>query len=152
MPKRFDMSLAALSEYTIPRVPPESEWIDKGKLQSRKSEEENGGGKQKEPAGIPARRPPSRRLVRHVLKARVQAVKAVGEFFDQLGHEQKVRASEHLAKAHGGGVDGDKNGWRYAGEVIGYLKGKGAKIPTMGQKRSINGEWAALSNSEGEGY
>lgn len=170
MPKRFDISMAALSQYTIPRVPPESIWIDRAKSRSPKPDADpvqkpspsppTEPGVHNEPPAVvrPARRPPSRRLVRHVLKARVQAVKALAGFFDHLnqaGNKKKVKAAVHLAFANGGGVDpsgdgDDVNGWRYAGEVITFLKGKGAKIPTLGQKPS-NGEWAALS-SDGEGY
>jgi hypothetical protein len=49
--------------------------------------------------------------MRHVLRARVEAVKALAVFFDQLEHagEQtgtgkrlKIRASKHLAEVYGG--------------------------------------------------
>jgi len=105
-----------------------------------------------------ARRPPSRRLIRHVLKARVEAVNALASFFDQLereGGDKRVNSSLHLARLFGQVTDGENSektekGWRYSKEVVGFLRQRGAKIPTLGNG-VINGAWAALS-SEGEGY
>lgn len=96
-----------------------------------------------------------------MLRARAQAVRALGAFFEQLQRaetEKKVYASVHLAQAYGGGTiphtseEGteDVEGWRYAREVTKFLESRGAKIPMSGNGR-IEGEWAALS-SEGEGY
>lgn len=108
----------------------------------------------------PKRRPPTRRLMRHILRARVEAVKALAGFFDQLdraGPGKQVKASGHLARRFGsmttaegglGGADGapEVQGLRDAKEVIAFLKQRGAKIPMLSH---ANGEWAALS-SEGE--
>jgi len=108
--------------------------------------------------------------MRHVLRARAEAVRALAGFFEQLekaGSAKRVRASPHLARAYGGWVEeqvelepdvtvelAEKSvaaavvvGWRSAEEVVGFLRKKGAKFPTLG--RRIEGEWAALS-SEGE--
>lgn len=192
VPKRWDLSLNALSQYTTPRVPPENPWIDRPKkLATRLSGSDSdtsgrsssgsqerlqaprtgGGGSGSEPPvkAKPFRRPPSRRLVRHVLRARVEAVRALGAFFEQLsraGGDKKVYASVHLARAYGGGItthsndnNGDEEveegtedvveGWRYGREVTEFLRRRGALIP-MSENMVIEGEWAALS-SEGEG-
>lgn len=120
------------------------------------------------PVKARTRRPPSRRLVRHVLRSRVEAVNALAAFFDaisQAGSEKKVNASPHLARMYGGGVkasasvsgaDGSAQeeqagveGWRYAWEVVSFLKKRGAKIPTLGSG-PMEDDWAL--SSEGEGY
>ncbi|KAF8632302.1 hypothetical protein AX17_004882 [Amanita inopinata Kibby_2008] len=151
-PKRWDLSLAALSQYTTPPTPPENPWIDKQDM--------------KRPVGklnlsTPSnstklhlrRKPPSRRIVRHVLRARVDAVKALANFFDQLEraeHGRKVKASMHLARLYGGAREGPERseGWRYIREVIAFLKEKGAKIP-MSSQGHIEG-WRTLSSSGDE--
>lgn len=97
-----------------------------------------------------------------MLRTRVEAVKALASFFDQLERmkgSRQLKASPHLAKmygsfthasAHGTTAD-DVNlpveGWRDVHEVIRFLKERGAKIPSLG----LEDDWAALS-SEGEGY
>jgi hypothetical protein len=94
------------------------------------------------------RRPPSRRLVRHVLRARVEATNALAGFFDSLSRakwEKKVGASGHLGRAYGGVADG--RGWRHAGEVRGFLEKRGAAIPTLGQG-PMEDEWGASSEGE----
>lgn len=180
VPRRWDLSLNALSQYTTPRVPPENPWIDRPKklparLSGSDTDTPNASGssveqttsrdlwKGEEPRvkSRSVRRPPSRRLVRHVLRARVEAVRALASFFDQLeraGADKKVYASVHLARGYGGGTvvhedsEGgeDIEGWRYGGEVIEFLRSRGGRIP-MSEDIRIEGEWAALS-SEGEGY
>jgi len=95
--------------------------------------------------------------MRHVLRARVEAVKALAGFFDQLESAggvgvKKVYASPHLAKQYGEfmmvpGEDGPvAEGRRDVREVIDFLRKRGAKIPTLGHGER---EWAALS-SDGE--
>jgi hypothetical protein len=105
--------------------------------------------------------------MRHVLRARAEAVRALAGFFERLEREcaaakaagdiKKVRASAHLARTYGSWADGDvegkatadgmelvgvATGWRSAAEVLGFLRARGAKIPTL------EGEWAALSDEE----
>lgn len=113
--------------------------------------------------------------MRHVLRARVEAVKALAEFFEQLrmqsAHNRtrggmRVKASVHLARLYGGievaapkaeGEDAmlvseeqqDGEGWREASEVIAFLTKRGAKIPHLSHVQ-VEGEWAALS-SDAEG-
>lgn len=114
-----------------------------------------------------ARRPPSRRLVRHVLRARVEAINALASLFDQLeqaGGQKMIKSSPHLARAFGGSVipqkmteagnedggnsDGDE-GYRAVKEVVAFLRLKGANIPTL-RHGKFEGDWAAALSSEGE--
>ncbi|KAF9452363.1 glycerol-3-phosphate-acyltransferase [Macrolepiota fuliginosa MF-IS2] len=174
VPKKWDLSLHALSQYTTPRVPPENPWIDRPKkLPARlsgsdSSDAMNGRstsvgsqspdlrhGEEPPVMARPVRRPPSRRLVRHVLRARVEAIRALAAFFEQLeraGADKKVYASAHLAHAYGGIIEQrgeDVEGWRYGREVMEFVRKLGGVIPM--REKVVEGEWAALS-SEGEGY
>ncbi|KAJ6594540.1 hypothetical protein B0H19DRAFT_1095921 [Mycena capillaripes] len=179
-PKRWDLSLAALKPYTTPVFPKESEFITKPTPSAQASPKVPAVlpptlelGKHAEPPvqTRPKRRPPSRRIMRHVLRARVEAVKALAEFFEQLRMQSaqsrgrggmRVTASLHLARLYGGieapapKVEGEENaallgeeqageGWREASEVIAFLTKRGAKIPHM-KHMQIEGEWAALSS------
>ncbi|PPQ68204.1 hypothetical protein CVT25_015036 [Psilocybe cyanescens] len=170
-PRRWDLSMTALSQYTKPRIPPANQWIDKPATPTPNAPEEIPAAPgsptdfnlQTEPKAKtrPTRRPPSRRLVRHVLRSRVEAVNALAGFFDHLtrvGKDRKVNASPHLARMFGGDVvkpseSGADNalpeGWRYASEIVTFLKKRGAKVPSLGQGPLLD-EWAL--SSEGEGY
>lgn len=105
--------------------------------------------------------------MRHVLRARAEAVRALASFVDQLEKgpaEKCVNASAHLAWAYGGGVEDpsalesqqvesavvpprNSAGWRRVREVIAFLRKRGAKITAL--ERGIEADWAAL-NSDGE--
>ncbi|KAJ7933930.1 hypothetical protein B0H13DRAFT_1952564 [Mycena leptocephala] len=183
-PKRWDLSLTALAPYTTPVFPKESEFITKPtasalglpKLAPPILPPTPQLGPAEPPVQTrPKRRPPSRRIMRHVLRARVEAVKALAEFFEQLrmqsAHNRtrggmRVKASVHLARLYGGievaapkaeGEDAmlvseeqqDGEGWREASEVIAFLTKRGAKIPHLSHVQ-VEGEWAALS-SDAEG-
>ena len=59
----------------------------------------------------PYRRPPSRRIMRHVLRSRVEAVRALATFFEELellsfgsaeGVTEEIRSSLHLAQIQKG--------------------------------------------------
>jgi glycerol-3-phosphate O-acyltransferase/dihydroxyacetone phosphate acyltransferase len=185
-PKRWDLSNSALSQFTKPKTPPPSTWIDRKKPEEKppvKVEEDE------QPLTTPAeeitdfhlqpeppvkarsgRKPPSRRLVRHVLRSRVEAVNALAGFFDNIASNgsKKLKASAHLARIYGGHVDVAETrsrassgssaevtetkaeGWRSASEVVAFLKKRGAKIPSLMQGELLD-DWAAMS-SEGEGY
>jgi glycerol-3-phosphate O-acyltransferase/dihydroxyacetone phosphate acyltransferase len=147
-PKSWDLPLAALSQYTTPATPPENPWIQKTKQTIPTVEEPP-------VTSVRKRRPPTRRVIRHVLRARAEAAKSLATFFDQLdkGGETKVKASIHLARTYGWvdgtAAEGDNEplGWRHAKEVLFFLRKKGAKVASL--QRGIEGEWAAL-NSDGE--
>ncbi|EGO00424.1 hypothetical protein SERLA73DRAFT_181008 [Serpula lacrymans var. lacrymans S7.3] len=148
-PKRWEMPVNALSQYTTPQIPPENPWIDKKKSITAPSPD------QEPPAKVrPRRRPSSRRIMKHVLRARGEAVKALLSFLSQLESTpdtKRVKASLHLAKIYGwtDATDGSETpeGWRSAKEVTAFLRRKGAKIASL--QEHIEGDWAALS-SEGE--
>lgn len=192
-PKRFDLPLAALSQYTTPLTPPENPWVERAKEPAPSTDRpstptdgptnptanpkslsaHDGKPDPKEIAAaakesLRRHRAPTRRVIRHVLRARSDAARALAQFFAQLdrehGTQKWVRASLHLARVHGGRVEdipeqelaatGDgvagvkvtQRGSRSAREVITYLRGKGAKIATL--QRPIEGGWGALSSGE----
>jgi glycerol-3-phosphate O-acyltransferase / dihydroxyacetone phosphate acyltransferase len=152
-PKRWDMPVAALSQYTTPVIPPESAILQKYK----KTEAEPA------PSVVPAsdeskdrrnrrRKAPSRKIIRHVLRARAEAVKALVSFFAQLekgSEEPRVRSSIHLAELYGR----DQEGRRYAREVVQFLRHRGARIVGLENSINVEGEWLAnpvSSDWEGE--
>ncbi|KAJ6538790.1 hypothetical protein DFH09DRAFT_991549 [Mycena vulgaris] len=176
-PKRWELSLAALAPYMTPVFPKENEFISKPASSAPDSPKplapllppapELGHTEEPPVQARPKRRPPSRRIMRHVLRARVEAMKALAEFFEQLRLQSAqsrgrggmhVNASLHLARLYGGidvpalkvegadaGGEGEGQGWREASEVLAFLTKRGAKIPHM-RHVQIEGEWAALSS------
>ncbi|KAM5533716.1 hypothetical protein V8D89_012589, partial [Ganoderma adspersum] len=200
-PKRWDMSLSAVAQYTVPRVPPENPWIDrtKAKTKSRAATPSpapvpaptapsasastsasasaptlanatpgpsngTGSGSGSGSSGGKRRRPPSHRLIRHVLRARVEAAKALASLFARLDRApdgKRVCAAMHLARAFGGGVENasasepdgvaavpEPQGWRHAREVVAFLRAHGARFRAL--DAPVDGDWAALS-SDGDG-
>lgn len=162
MPKRWELSIAALQQYTTPLIPKESTFIDRPKAALKVLPSQT-----TEPpvSSSPRRRPPSRRIMRHLLRARVEAIRALASFFAQLekDNDKRVKASSHLARVYGGEIhhaevqesweevqpEFQPTGWRNAREVVGFLRKHGAKIPSLGH--DIEGEWAALaSDAEGD--
>jgi glycerol-3-phosphate O-acyltransferase / dihydroxyacetone phosphate acyltransferase len=161
-PKKWEYSLTALSQYTATPIPPANQWVTNKNGAS-------GNGVTSEPPVSPhpyrTRRPRSGRVMRHVLRARAEAVRSLASFITQLetGPETKrVRASVHLARVYGGiesptGTSDTTSGvvvapptvvgWRHAREVVSYLRAHGAKIATL--ERGIEVEWAA-QNSDGD--
>ncbi len=140
-PKKWDLSLSALSQYTTPQTPPENPWIDRPRTTSLST---SGlvEASTNDTRNHARRRPPSRRIMRHLLRARANAVKALASFFDQLEKDQtgkRVRTGTRLARLYGF-TDAESDGWRYVREVIGFLKARGARIPTG--EGNIKG-WAA---------
>ncbi|PIL36265.1 hypothetical protein GSI_01927 [Ganoderma sinense ZZ0214-1] len=184
-PKRWDLSLSAVAQYTVPRVPPENPWIDRTKAKSNAfslnlnlnlslhPREGHRGSEQRHRLwrwfclwkAPPA---PSRRLIRHVLRARVEAAKALASLFAQLERAPEgkhVCAAVHLAHAFGGGVDTPEAGFerespdgvaavpepqgrRHAREVVAFLRAHGARFRAL--EAPVEGDWAALS-SDGDG-
>ncbi|KAI0088066.1 hypothetical protein BDY19DRAFT_207376 [Irpex rosettiformis] len=119
-PKDWDLSLTSLAQYTIPKVPAESPWVDRNRLRARtppgtpRLSSPDSGSDTPTPDTAPKRlrkkgqkRLPSRRLIRHVLRARAEAAKALAGLFAQLEGTPnlRVRASRHLAMKYGGTVD-----------------------------------------------
>ncbi|KAF7322149.1 PlsC domain-containing protein [Mycena kentingensis (nom. inval.)] len=178
-PKRWDLSISALTPYITPVFPKESEYISKKPVvpeppnlsnieppaQLSTGDLTNGKG---DGNGKGKRRPPSsRRIMRHVLRARGEAVKALAEFFEELRIQSsqsrnrggmRVSASLHLARMYGGvtseeGAE-EEVGWREASEVIAFLTKRGAKIPQLAPGRLLGieteADWAAALSSDAE--
>lgn len=129
-PRNWDLSIPALTPYTIPLTPAENQWIKRTPKQlSPVISSDNIAGQDTSsllatnlasvtsvssnltvPPSTPRKRPPkapSRRLVRHVLRARAKAVTGLASFFAQLekaGPSKMVYASPHLAERFGGGL------------------------------------------------
>lgn len=110
--------MTAVSHYTRPRTPPPSPWVNRPltattnpspgeESQGQRNATDSGINSEPPVKSVSPRRPPSRRLVRHVLRSRVEAMNALAGFFDQLaraGPEKRVQASPHLARMFGGGI------------------------------------------------
>jgi hypothetical protein len=160
-PKRWDLSLTALSQYTIPTTPTpgDNPWVQRADTPSVPPSTDETPVK-----AARKRRPPTRRIIKHVLRSRAEAVKSLAAFFEQLekgGEAKKVKATLHLARVYGWvdkvastPVEGDMNGgtqtpkqplgWRHAREVVTFLRKRGAKVASL--EHSIEAEWAALSS------
>jgi glycerol-3-phosphate O-acyltransferase/dihydroxyacetone phosphate acyltransferase len=160
-PKKWEYSLTALAQYTATHIPPKNEWISE-------SVRTTVSGAAEEPPVTPrpyfARRPRTGRVMRHVLRARAEAVRLLSSCISQLEAgpaDKRVCASEHLARLYGGidtlpptsdNSNTDSSpptpvGWRRAHEVVSYLHARGAKIAAL--ERDIGVEWVAL-NSDGD--
>ncbi|KAJ3772017.1 glycerol-3-phosphate-acyltransferase [Lentinula raphanica] len=199
-PKKWDLSVSALSPYTTPSIPKENPWVERPRTNPvstpsistnitnvnvnspearTPSDNESTPSpnissvlppdptlilpREQEPpptikpSSLPhsRRRPPTRRIMRHVLRARIEAVKALAVFFDQLEHagerkRLKVHASRHLAEIYG---ESGANDERYAVEVVDFLRKRGARIPSVGGgglKEEEEEEWALTSDAEGD--
>ncbi|KAI6166021.1 hypothetical protein EDD17DRAFT_116503 [Pisolithus thermaeus] len=160
-PKRWDLPLAALAQYKTPRIPAESPWIER----TRSSTLSLPAQATEPPVNFRRTRPAWGRIMRHVLHARGEAVRAIASFFAQLetqGNEKEVVASLHLARRFGrveeveaasegsespGNENIETKGYRRISEVIAFLKSKGAKIPVLEQEE-IEGRWDVALSSE----
>ena len=117
-------------------------------------------------AGSPNRRkrPPSRHLIRHVLRARLEAARTLSAFFHTLQtapEDKRVHACMHLAKQYGSieevsydalgqAQPTSKVGYRSAKEVVEFLRSRGAKIAALSTK-DAGDYWATSAlSSEGE--
>ncbi len=159
-PTKWEYSLTALAQYTATPIPPANEWITgKSRVPA--------GGVATEPPVSPrpyrARRPRSGRVMRHVLRARAEASRSLASLMTQLETgptDKRVCASVHLARVYGGveSTSGASDinttvessstfvGWRYAREVVSYLRGHGAKIAAL--ERGIEVEWVAQNSDD----
>ncbi|KAH8827334.1 glycerol-3-phosphate-acyltransferase [Flagelloscypha sp. PMI_526] len=195
-PSHWEFPIHAMSQYITPITPLPNPWLDKYKDHAEQKKGESNEslkssdtipamlpsgpqvvlpGEEEPPASISKtghqlkRRPPSRRIMRHVLRARVKAIRAVSQLFTELGRQDKVLkskgqgkkrvyASEHLGARFGGLVDVPttphaetvrREGWRDYEEVVEFLRKRGAKIPSPSASKDIGDDWATLS-SDGE--
>jgi len=175
-PREWDLSLSALSTYTKVEPPPPNPWLDQNKPQTptpdptrAQSGEPSATASTPTPAAAPTPKPrkrlPSRRLIRHVLRARLNASQGLATFLAEVERSgQNVRASLHLAKQLDGSYDMESSdpqddelgflmtdgpqGWRGSREVIAFLRSQGAKIVAL--KEEDEGDWAAGQLSSGD--
>ncbi|KAF9650871.1 acyltransferase [Thelephora ganbajun] len=150
IPKRWDLAVSALGQYTTPFIPPENPWV-----QPRANGDEPAPSVALSPPhrGKHRRKAPSRRLIRHVLRARVEAVKALVAFIAHIDkgapEERRVKSSKHLAELYGN----DEEGWRNGREIVSFLRKRGATIAGLEDSIRFEGEWvgeAVSSDWEGE--
>ena len=141
-----------------PPTPPPTSTSDSTQPASASNSTQKDKDKDKDSRRRNKRRVPVRQLIRHVLRARVEASRALTSFFSQLEAEaisdgKRVFASSHLAKQFGGfaspapvlptselaptpGVSPSSEhngapvvqGFRHAREVIAFLRDRGARI------------------------
>ncbi|OCB87279.1 hypothetical protein A7U60_g5607 [Sanghuangporus baumii] len=177
-PKNTELSINALQQYLTPKTPPENPWIDKNKSRRPETQSPTSSSSQRaNPVGIsPAQvqaktrgrkhSPPTRRLIRHVLRARARAVHALASFFAELERapeEKHVHASTHLAQSYGcfssssddeDGVVSGLQGWRKAREVLRFLRDRGANFSSL-ESQIADDYWAEsraiLSDPEEDG-
>lgn len=120
MPKKWDLSLSALTPYVTPHIPPPNEYLDPKKMKSEPntpitpvsgaqdklsklpSKADTASPQFQVSASRPKRLVPSSKLIRHVLRARLDASRLLAAFFADLERSGKqVHASEHLARVYG---------------------------------------------------
>jgi len=150
IPKKWDLAGSALGQYTTPFIPPENPWV-----QPRTNTDEPAPSIVPSPPhrGKHRRKAPSRRLIRHVLRARVEAVKALVALIAHIEkgspEERRVKSSKHLAEMYGNGQEG----WRNGKEIVSFLRERGATIAGLEDSIRFEGEWvgeAVSSDWEGE--
>ncbi|KAG8985674.1 hypothetical protein FRB93_005743 [Tulasnella sp. JGI-2019a] len=121
-PRRWEMSSAALKPFTIPEIPPPNQWIDRplphnttatAEPSTAPAPAESATPKPtvpKEKAPKP-KRPASRSLVRHVLRARIEASRALTAFMEELERKSpRVRVSVQLGRPEGSIEEGYVSG------------------------------------------
>lgn len=110
-PRRWDLSPADLKQYTVPEIPKPSQWIDRpltptppvgaaatNTTAPASASPESAADKTKKRLKKPA----SRSLVRHVLRARIEASRALEAFLQELEvASPRVRVSPHLGREEG---------------------------------------------------
>ncbi|VDB99602.1 unnamed protein product [Peniophora sp. CBMAI 1063] len=113
-PKRWEYSITAQQQYTTTPKPPPNPWVNKGTSTPTEAPKVavspstmHSGVPHEPPVQSRRRRPRSGRVMRHVLRTRVEAASALAAFFGTLERSLavRVRASAHLARAYGGTVD-----------------------------------------------
>lgn len=166
VPKRSELSMNALQQYLVPVKPAESQWIDK-KTEKDARPVNVASSSSESASNLHAseqrkRRTPTRRLIRHVLRARARAVLALASFFAELEKNadgNRVYASKHLAAQYGGFggasrmkalVERELRGWRDAREVLTFLRDRGAKMASL-EAQMAGDYWAGAGSALSEG-
>lgn len=156
-PKRWDLSSSAVEPWTKPRERPANQWLQP----TEKTETTPKASPPPSPRPKGKKRPASRSLIRHVLRARLNATRALANYLEELQRSDRlILASQHVPGLDEGmrvpvnkvRVDSDTTVGlaatkRPAMTAIAYLRSKGAKIAQLSVKDTS--DWAALS-SDGE--
>lgn len=154
-PKRWDLSGSAVEPWTKPRERPANEWVQATpKEEQAASTPKSGSSPSFRPKG--KKLPASRSLIRHVLRARLNASRALASYLEELERsDRRLFASQYIAdldEAPPTEIQHDSSASlpvfkRSSVAVMKYLRGKGAKIAQLSVKDAS--DWAALS-SDGE--
>ena len=162
-PRSWDLPLSSLAQYTVAKVPPPNPWIDRP-LKKKKSgnatataTENNSEKTAAEPAPVVAKpKAPSRTLIRHVLRARMESTRTLARFMEELERMSPTLAvSEHLGhtlnsmtEQYDPEAEIDYLTATMSGaEVVQYLRDRGAAIAAL--KGGKPGDWAS-STSDSE--
>ncbi|KAF8608633.1 hypothetical protein BDV93DRAFT_518712 [Ceratobasidium sp. AG-I] len=154
-PKHWDLSRSAVEPWTKPRERPPNQWL-------QPTQKPDDAPQTTPPSpGPKKKRPASRSLIRHVLRARLDASRALASYLEELQRlDRLVLASQYVPGLDQGTrvptdkVHGDSNATtglaaskRSAVAAIEYLRSKGARIAQLSNRDAT--DWAALS-SDGE--
>ncbi|KAG8980776.1 hypothetical protein FRB90_007498, partial [Tulasnella sp. 427] len=132
-PRRWDLSPADLKQYTVPEIPKANPWIDRPITPTPPSAPTSPASAVDSPK-TPLPKPASRSLVRHVLRARIEASRALEAFLQELEvASPRVRVSAHLGRPEGvleegyvSGVSSETGDYLDVGAAVGN---KGASTP-----------------------
>jgi len=180
LPRRWDISFNALTPYTTLVTPPENPYLTKKEPKveatgttsngtnlhtatpTASTPEVNPAGTSRAPGTTSndkkekkekSGRTPRRRLVRHVLRARVEAAKALEVFLTALQRDGgRVSASARLASQFGQVNEDGSSGTRDVREVLAFLKARGAVLSVLrGVKAQDEWDerWGLSSGDEG---
>lgn len=178
-PRAWDMDPKALAPFTVPEIPPPNIWIDRPLTPTpaatpvpvTPAPQASGSSPQRK------KKPASRSLIRHVLRARIEASRALGVFLAELEtHSPRVRVSSHLGHPDGSIEEGYVSGLSSSNTSdyldVGKASTSGSRPNTPGaveekaflegreiihflrsrganiEHRSNEGDWAALSSDE----
>ncbi|CAE6483869.1 unnamed protein product [Rhizoctonia solani] len=157
-PKRWDLSGTAVELWAKPRERPANEWLNPAPTDNKPPTNETkpgevGGVANVKPASTrPQKRPASRGLIRHVLRARLHATRALASYFEELQRSDRLLPATQCVSELDVGLssklgDDEILPRRHGLAVVDYLRSKGAQIAQLSHKNPS--DWAALS-SDGE--
>ncbi|KAG8920964.1 hypothetical protein FRC01_000514 [Tulasnella sp. 417] len=115
-PRGWDLSPADLKQYTIPEIPKANPWVERpltptppagAAAANTTTPASSSSDSVKEKVKKNLKKPASRSLVRHVLRARIEASRALEAFLQELEvASPRVRVSAHLGREEGVIEDG----------------------------------------------
>lgn len=154
-PKHWDLSRSAVEPWTKPRERPPNQWL-------QSTQKPDSAPEATPPSPLPKKKKPaSRSLIRHVLRARLDASRALSSYLEELqrsdrlvvasqyvpGLDQEERVPTDKVHEESKATTGLLASKRSAVVAIEYLRKKGARIAQLSNRDAT--DWAALS-SDGE--